>query len=352
MWSQLLAGVVALAPLAADSAPEGRGPFHPPLHATFDPLERQPQVEQSLRMPPMSARDTSRFLLQFEGPVRTQWLKAVRSLGIVLESYVPDYTYIARMTLAQAAALPTRFSFVRWVGPFHPAYKIDPVVLRHRATVPLVAETFTRTEGVILGQRLKQYGAGVLDVSGDRIAVIGSPQLAAQLARTSEVRWVQIARTKRLMNDRSATIMRAAGSGSPRLRGLYGQGQVIGVADTGLDTGNLDSMNEDFRGRVIRGVPLGRRPGDLWDDPDGHGTAAPLHSRSGITRGRPTRHRYDNSFMASPQRHAWSSSLLDRYGGLSGVPNNIYDLFTEPTTGRVHSNSWGGVYAPEETRRG
>lgn len=357
MWSLLLVGVVALAPLAADSAQEGRGPFIRLQYATFDPLERQPQVEQSLRMPPMAAGDTSRFLLQFQGPVRVQWLNAVRSLGVVLESYVPDYTYIARMTLAQAAALPTRFPFVRWVGPFHPAYKIDPVVLRQKATVPLVAETFTRTEGVVLGQRLKQYGAGVLEVSGDRIAVIGSPQLAAQLARTAEVRWVQMVRPKRLMNDRAATIMRAAGSGSPRLRGLYGEGQVIGLADSGLDTGNLDSINEDFRGRVIRGIPLGRRPGDVWDDPHGHGThCAGSILGSGINSGSdPTRHRYDNSFAGvAPEARLVVQSLLDRYWGLSGVPSNLYDLFTEPYElgARVHSNSWGSGYAPEETRRG
>lgn len=345
----LLAGVLALAPLAGVSAQQGRGPFIYLRYATFDPLQGQPQVEQGLRMPPMGAADTSRFLLQFQGPIQAQWLNAVRSAGVVLEGYVPDYAFIARMTLGQAAALPTRYSFVRWVGPFHPAYKIDPDVLRQKTNVPLIAETFTKGEGVDLGQRLKQFGAGVMDVSGGTIAVMGSPQLAAQLARTAEVRWVQVAKPKRLFNDRSAAIMGAAGNSGVRVKGLYGEGQIVAIADTGLDTGDKDSMNADFKGRVVEGIALGGRPGNPWDDPHSHGThCAGSVLGSGVNSGGdPDRHDYDNSFAGvAPEARLVFQSLLDRYFGLGGLPRNLYDLFTEPYDlgARVHSNSWGASY--------
>ncbi|NLC57866.1 MAG: hypothetical protein GX774_13605 [Armatimonadetes bacterium] len=146
-WSVLL--VAGLAGASQASAQE-TGPQIRLRYATFDPLRSTPVVPPELRLPPMQNDETGRFLLQFQGPVRRAWVQAVQATGVVFEEYVPEYAFVVRTTLRQAASLPGRFSFVRWTGAFHPAYKIDPLLAQQQGAGQLIARTETAAEGQAL----------------------------------------------------------------------------------------------------------------------------------------------------------------------------------------------------------
>src|SRR5690606_3045570 len=53
-------------------------------------------------------------------------------------------------------------------------------------------------------------------------------------------------------------------------RGFHGEGQVVAMADTGLDSGDLSTLHADLN-TVISGHAMGY--GSVtWEDPHGHGT--------------------------------------------------------------------------------
>ncbi len=129
--------------------------------------------------------------------------------------------------------------------------------------------------------------------------------------------------------------------------GLYGQGQIVAVADTGLDVGDLQALSADFGGRVRQTFALGRT-GD-WSDPNGHGThVTGSVLGSGVLSGSdPATHQYDGSFSGvAPEAELVFQSLLDSEGGLGGLPNDLRDLLQQAydAGARIHTNSWGANF--------
>nr|WP_238480674.1 S8 family serine peptidase [Desulforadius tongensis] len=124
--------------------------------------------------------------------------------------------------------------------------------------------------------------------------------------------------------------------------GLSGAGQVIGVADTGLGTGVLDTLHPDLRNRIIS---IKDYSGDGWDDPFGHGThIAASIAGSGIESGRRLK-------GIAPEAGLYFQAAYNRASGTLQLPE-VYDLLQDAydsAGARIHSNSWGfnennGVY--------
>jgi len=124
--------------------------------------------------------------------------------------------------------------------------------------------------------------------------------------------------------------------------GINGARQLVAVADTGLDSGNLTTLHPDFTNCVQATYALGR-PGD-WSDTHGHGTHV---CGSVLGNGSAS----DGLYCGV----AWGArlvmqSVLDSGNRLGGIPADLNDLFLPAYTNgaRVHSNSWGapefGVY--------
>ena len=68
--------------------------------------------------PPYAGDESGTWLIQFVGPIKTEWLEAVKTAGIVPVQYVPSHTYIvgARESAIRAvASLP----YVQWISQMH-----------------------------------------------------------------------------------------------------------------------------------------------------------------------------------------------------------------------------------------
>jgi len=166
--------------------------------------------------------------------------------------------------------------------------------------------------------------------------------------------------------------------GAPTVReslGLNGEGEIIGVADTGLDKGRVDDLHPDFDQRVvdISSWPISPLysfwvkdpngddgPADLYN---GHGThvaasamgngeaaiAAHLPSPPGGVA--PAAKLF---FQAVQQKVRWNAPYVANYQhqyhrkpstvGLFGLPPDIEALLSEAYAHgvRIHNNSWGG----------
>ncbi len=66
------------------------------------------------------------YLVQFAGPIEDEWLEELKKSGQVeIIEYIPNNTYIVRMTPTDKNNIKSRLSMVRWIGIFQPAYKLS-----------------------------------------------------------------------------------------------------------------------------------------------------------------------------------------------------------------------------------
>ncbi|MEJ2305798.1 MAG: S8 family serine peptidase, partial [Anaerolineales bacterium] len=314
--------------------------------------------EQSLARP---ADAPSTYLLQFTGPVLEEWKTAVEQLGVHPYGYIPDYAFIARLdaaVLEKVTALP----FVRWVGPYYPEYRLartlqrSPISPQDSSPAVLSVQTLPDINLNLLADQVEAFGGKVLRNSGNNLSGYLRVELplglVSQLAALDGVLWVTPYFPPELYNDiGGGTIMRADAVRAGL--GLYGSGQIVAVADSGLDVGEIGpAMSADFTGRIVDGQAIcanfvGGR--DTWNDFLGHGThVSGSVLGSGVLSGsNPAAHQYTNSFAGvAPEAQLVFQSIDNAPGdGLECVPNDLSTYIFGPAYqkgARIHSNSWGG----------
>ena len=343
-----------------------------------------PTADQGLNVPTdlssegQAANGSGYYIVQFTGPVQEAWKAQVENAGGTLFDYVPDFAFIVRMDDAVRAAV-LALPAVAWVGPYQPAYKQSPDLAGRTGTLDLVVQTFPDAAITDLSKQMGAAGALVTEASASPVAdtsvsadggqirlQIDAAQLKA-LAGLPSVRWIEPFYERVLTNDiaRGDGIMGAETAW--RTLGLYGQGQIVAVADTGLDTGNLSTLHQDFRGnptgcsetsRIVATVARGK-PGD-WSDTYGspprvygHGThVAGSVLGNGCRSGSNGTPNYAGSYAGlAPQAGLVFQAVLDSSGYLSGLPSDLNVLFAEARAAgaRIHTNSWGAATAGQYT---
>ncbi|MEA4924894.1 MAG: S8 family serine peptidase [Syntrophomonadaceae bacterium] len=145
-------------------------------------------------------------------------------------------------------------------------------------------------------------------------------------------------------NDRSADIIGSSPLLVPNYvtaTGLSGKGQIVGIADSGLDQGSLTDIHPDLQsesGAMPRVVMLkSYTDRGLADDPVGHGTfMTGVIAGSGKASGG----KYQG---IAPGASIYFQALLDKNNNLR-IPNNINDLFNPAYSAgvRIHVDGWGG----------
>jgi subtilisin family serine protease len=316
---------------------------------TFDPQAGEPAIPQSLRAPMTSGQGI--YLLQFNGPVQEAWKSAVQQAGAQLYGYIPDHAFIARIDAAaigQIRALP----FVRWVGPYHPAYRLAPSLAQATVAgdVRVMAQTLPDADLSALAAQIDAWGGRVEGQASSPIAGYLRATLPASrlgsLASRSEVLWVDSYIPPQLANDiGGGQIMRA--NDVRQSLGLFGAGQIVAVADSGLDVGDPTTLHPDIRGRLVKAYCLGRTSPCDWGDPNGHGThvAGSVLGNGSASDSTPAAHQYDGSFAGvAPEARLVMESIEASNGSLNGIPNDEGDLMRQAYKdgARIHTNSWGG----------
>jgi serine protease AprX len=179
--------------------------------------------------------------------------------------------------------------------------------------------------------QIEALGAKVVSRSSRALRFVPKTADAAQVADLPGVASLARTRPPRLFHDLARPLVGlpaqpVAAGGLP----FDGTGEVVGVADTGLD-----HTHPDFDGRIVAVVALGR-PGDS-SDPDGHGTHV-----AGSVLGDGSASNQSLAGMA-PRAQLYFQSVLDVNGGLGGLPDSLIDLFQPAYDAgvRVHNNSWG-----------
>jgi hypothetical protein len=313
--------------------------------------------------------DRNYYVVQFQGPVRAAWKQQAQDVGAVLLDYVPRYAFAARMTASQASAV-AGLSCVRWVGPFPAQWKYHRSLVANpkRAMAVLVklfpGETFDRVGAYVSSHKLPYLGFTWKPEPAIRLRLPAAaiPDLAA----LPEVAWIQESQPPQLYNDQGQRWLNVSNvAGLPwgvdvwNTYGLFGTGQIVGIADTGLDTGNRANLHPDFldaggQPRLVQAYALGR-PSD-WSDSTtpplaagGHGThvAGSVLGDGAMSGSNPAASQYTGSFAGmAPEAGLVMQSVMDSSGGLGGIPANFGQLFGQAYAAgaRIHTNSWGASY--------
>jgi hypothetical protein len=318
-------------------------------NTTFDPQAGEPALAQALRTPQSSGVTT--YLVQFNGPIEESWKAAAQAAGAKLYGYVPDNTLIARADAAgvdRLRALP----FVRWVGPYHPAYRLEPALASTAAAgdATVMVQTLPDADMPALAAQVAGWGGRVEDQSANAIAGYMRATLPAthlgDLAASDAVLWVEPYFAPELNNEvGGGQIMRA--NEVRQSLGLFGAGQTVAVADTGMDVGNTTNLHPDIKGRLIKAYCLGRPSPCDWSDPNAHGThvAGSVLGSGSASGSNPSAHQYAGSHAGvAPEAALVFQSIQASNGSLGGIPNDVGQLMRQAYNdgARIHTNSWGG----------
>ena len=131
--------------------------------ATFDPLKDGPIIPPGLTY----QHENSYYLVQCMGPIQPDWLGTLQNAGAVILGYIPEYTYLVHME-GRAKAEVSSLQFVRWVGPYHPAYKIQEGLLELDGDVELNVVVFKdKNENLQKVRRELAVMGGIITSNGD-----------------------------------------------------------------------------------------------------------------------------------------------------------------------------------------
>jgi serine protease AprX len=92
--------------------------------ATFDPIAGEPLIPEAVA----AGAENELFLVQFVGTPLEEMRREVARLGGTVQRFLTDNTHVVRMApgaRARVAELP----YIRWIGAYHPAYRLDTEVL-------------------------------------------------------------------------------------------------------------------------------------------------------------------------------------------------------------------------------
>lgn len=300
------------------------------------------------------------YVLQFDGPVPGGLKDQLKTLGVHFFDYVPQYAFMVKLAVRQEDAVRA-MEYVRWLGPYSPALRTSSSVYgaeytdeEGNTTIRIIAFPGEDVRG--LRSKIADAGGQVERESASDwdITFIVKIRTAAiqDVQKIEGVKWIEPIKKHRVSNNIAAKIVQSRNLLGDRYppAGLLGNGQIVAVCDSGIDTGDAATLHEDFMDpegapRLIHNEVL---TGATPEDESGHGThVAGIVLGNGIcSGGEPATHEYPPTCFAGAAPEAqlyFQSAGNGPGGGLPGIPSDLKTLFQSAydTGARIHTNSWG-----------
>jgi hypothetical protein len=332
---------------AAAAAPAGPRPLLRLHRATFDARSQSSATSSAAR----DVRDPY-AIIQFRGPITLADRAALVATGVKPLEYLPDYAYVVRGDAAQLAAAE-RLPQVYARTPFTAADKLAPSLLRALARGDAGLGQFQiigwPDDSGALRRDLRALVNPASSPSAGSAVVHSNAATLLQIAGLPSVRWIEPVSHPRLLNDVARTIMHVDAA-AWQSHGIFGTGQIVAVADSGLDTGSMATLSPDFAGRIVATHVLSA--GDDLGDNNGHGThvAGSLAGAGALSGANPAQHQYVGSFAGVAPEASLVILAFDTQpdGSIVGLDPDYYTLFAAAYAdgARLQTNSWGDLTGP------
>lgn len=320
-------------------------------------------AQATARMLPLSeqTRRTNFFVVQFKQPVQEQQRKLLIENGIKILKYIPEDALIVKVEDLHTLTRLKGNSLVQATIPFASFLKISPEFgplsifnrdLRARILVQAFSnEDADRVAGLLEAQQVVRH-------SGKVVIFDGTMQQVGKLADLDGVEWIQPAPefktmaydllpdnevpepNETMLGDYSDLSGFESGTKVMKFdlahsRGFEGEGQIVAMADTGLDSGDTSTLKKDV-GHLVEGQVYGLFSRS-WGDPNGHGThvTGSVVGNGSLSQGKIMGGAPKAGYIAQGM---WSPLLNNLT-----VPPQLDKLFSKAfrAGARVHTNSWG-----------
>ncbi len=246
--------------------------------AEFDPLQEVPKAVSigsvQLEMTKASASNQARneaqasvaasyLIVQFSDTIQPAQTEKLRKDGYEIKAYIPNNAYLVKAPAKiQAQLMSNANREFRWVGAYGAGLKIEPELaqmanasanknsLEAASNVMIAFNLFSgekaeAAKAVLAAMNLQKKSdvieaadraSGMVEVSSTEL-----PALLNALANLEGVEWIERYARPKLENDNGVKIIQSGtvtGSNVTPLykNGLTGAGQIIGFADSGIDT--------------------------------------------------------------------------------------------------------------------
>ena len=304
---------------------------------TFDPKGGEPPVPENLR-----SDDASQYyLVQAKAPWKLEWRDQVELLGAKIYDYIPNNAFVVKAdskSMGKIRDLP----FVRWVGYYHPAYRLSTDLDRASGRGMVEVLTFERVDTGRVAALIAKSGGEILGYSNPsipgllgRVQAVVDAELIPSLARLEGVSAVLPYVPPTVFNDQARKVTQNYEQYAETVgaKGLHGEGIVLATTDTGVR-----KTHEAFQGAgklLYHSCPVGCND----YDENGHGT----HT-AGTVSGDGSQ--YKGMAYKSSLSHV---DISNDGGNLVGAGDFVVLYgFNYNDGARISSNSWGsdvmGVY--------
>lgn len=299
------------------------------------------------------AGETTRYLVQFHRPLTTADRGRLQSgFGLRLVDYIPELSYLERLdprVRARLAADPT----VRAVVAYDPALKVVPGIgetpfrtaaRSDDAGLRLSVTLFADADPAPVVALAEQLGAQRVTVNDDRalggslvvVAEVPDRGAASAFAQLDEVRTVEEVAEHIEDNVNAAGTIQSGAANTPSIwnQGIHGEGQIIGI----IDSGPLDINHCFFQDPVNNTPSVSHRK--VLQIRNVAGTAAGGHAT--FTAGNAAGDDFNNPGTAGRRGGAWAARLV--VGNNADIPGNasmLAELQAAAAMGAsLHTNSW------------
>jgi serine protease AprX len=376
-----------------------------PVRTTGNAFDFHDALTAEVRAPTESAPGRrGYFLVRLIGPPAARWLSWLRDNDVEIFDSVEDFTLLVGTSPQNLDAVRAQ-DWVRDVTPYRAAMRVSPRVRgtrRRDLDSDLLAEPtaggapaeqrveialFPGEAAAPLAAAVTASGGTVLSevnaATGTSVIAVVPAEAIMSVAALSGVRSIEPHAIPQMHNDRARTVLGVPDGNVFGATTLAGGGQLVAIADSGLDSGDPATVHPDVRGRVAGVTSWPTRPfyDRFMKNPPGHddgpadaqsghgthvtgsvlgnGSAARAAGADAVPMGVAPEARV--FFQAIGQNVDWKTEEqlaaeglrpFDRPWppephGLYGLPEDLRPLFAQAfdAGARIHTNSWG---APED----
>jgi hypothetical protein len=279
-------------------------------YAHFDPLINTPDVPKILT----AGDDTHLFIVQFVTQPLEAFNNAIESLGGHIRQYIAQFAYLVEMnksTKLQVESLP----YVRWVGPYHPAYRLEEFILENLDNANEIypslrynIQVHTIEQKQIIANKIASIGGIVDKADAGKYLVVATltPEQLFTVVRWDEINFID--RWSPLEPDMNNAREIGGANYIETVAGYDGEGVRGEVFDTGFNLAHVDFQHHPL---IIHGTQ---------GSPDSHGASTSgicfgdgtgnPKARGMLPRGQGIVAWYDYVGLTGPSRYAHTAELL------------------------------------------